>query len=47
MPIAINGSGTLTGLSVGTFTEAELLEFQAALVAGHLDSIYTLEAPES
>ena len=37
----------LTVLSAGTFTEAELLEFQAALVAGHLDSIYTLEAPES
>ena len=34
----------LTVLSAGTFTEAELLEFQAALVAGHLDSIYTLEA---
>ena len=37
----------LTVLSAGTFTEAELLEFQAALVAGHLDAIYTLEAPES
>lgn len=37
----------LTVLSAGTFTEAELLEFQAALVAGNLDAIYTLEAPES
>ena len=37
----------LTVLSAGTFTEAELLEFQAALVAGNLDTIYTLEAPES
>ena len=34
----------LTVLSAGTFTEAELLEFQAALVAGNLDAIYTLEA---
>ena len=37
----------VTVLSAGTFTEAELLEFQAALVAGNLDTIYTLEAPES
>jgi len=37
----------VTVLSAGTFTEAELLEFQAALVAGNLDTIYTLEALES
>jgi len=40
---AIQGS-ILAVLSTGTFTEAELLEFQAALVAGNLDAIYTLEA---
>ena len=34
----------LTVLSAGTFTESEMLEFQAALVTGHLDSIYALEA---
>ena len=30
-------------LTTGTFTEAQLGELQAALVAGHLDTIYTLE----
>ncbi|MGA0848175.1 MAG: hypothetical protein ACO3PY_06180 [Pontimonas sp.] len=34
-------------LSVGTFDADHLLEFQAALEAGHLDSIYTLEPPTS
>lgn len=29
-------------LATGTFTEAHLTELQAALVAGHLDTIYTL-----
>lgn len=29
-------------LTTGTFTEAQLAELQAALVAGHLDDIYTL-----
>ena len=43
---AIQGS-ILAVLSTGTFTEGELLEFQGALEAGHLDSIYSLEAPES
>ena len=42
---AIQGS-ILTVLGTGTFTEGELLEFQGALEAGHLDSVYTLEAPE-
>jgi len=32
-------------LTVGTFTESDLLEFQAALVAGSLEQIYTLEVP--
>lgn len=30
-------------LATGTFTQVHLAELQAALVAGHLDSIYTLE----
>lgn len=30
-------------LTTGTFTEAQLAELQAALVAGHLDGIYTLD----
>jgi hypothetical protein len=30
-------------LTVGTFTEVDLLEFQAALVAGNLEQIYSLE----
>ena len=29
-------------LSTGTFTDAQLAELQAALVAGHLEGIYTL-----
>lgn len=32
-------------LSAGTFTEDHLVEFQAALEAGHLDSIYSLQPP--
>ena len=32
-------------LTVGTFTEADLLEFQAALVAGSLEQIYSLGVP--
>ena len=32
-------------LTVGTFTESDLLEFQAALVAGNLEQIYSLEVP--
>jgi hypothetical protein len=31
-------------LATGTFTEAQLVELQAALAAGHLESIYTLPA---
>lgn len=30
-------------LATGTFTEVQLAELQTSLVAGHLDSIYTLE----
>jgi len=30
-------------LTTGTFTEAQLAELQASLVAGHLDSVYALE----
>jgi hypothetical protein len=32
-------------LSTGTFTEAQLVELQAALEVGHLDGIYTLPPP--
>ncbi len=32
-------------LSTGTFTEAQLVELQGALDAGHLESIYTLPPP--
>lgn len=32
-------------LATGTFTEAHLTELQAALAAGHLDTIYTLPVP--
>jgi len=34
-------------LATGTFTEDHLTELQGALVAGHLDGVYTLPAPES
>lgn len=32
-------------LATGTFTEAHLIELQAALATGHLDAIYTLPVP--
>ena len=32
-------------LATGTFTEAQLVELQGALEAGHLDGIYTLPPP--
>lgn len=32
-------------LATGTFTEAHITELQAALLTGHLDTIYTLPVP--
>ena len=40
-PAIQQGIGAI--LTTGTFTEAQLGELQAALVAGHLDTTYTLE----
>jgi len=42
--VAVKAKAGLSGaiLQIGTFTEEQLTELQTALVAGHLESIYTL-----